>query len=72
MTEKINSNVLYCFVLVTDNCLSAARNLCAEEERLDLEAYDRLDQAERLEREARQCDEEAERLEMEARPGVSW
>ena len=50
----------------------AARNLRAEEARMDREAYEKADQAERLEREARALDEEAARLEREARQGGSW
>ena len=51
------------------NCLTAARNLRAEEARMDREAYEKAEQAERLEREARALDEEAAKLEREARQG---
>ena len=51
------------------NCETAARNLCAEEERMDREANEKAEQAERLEREARALDEEAARLERDARQG---
>ena len=54
------------------NCLTAARNLRAEEERMDKEAYEKAEQAERLESEARALDEEAARLEREARQGGGW
>ena len=54
------------------NCLTAARNLRAEEARMDQEAYEKAEQAKRLEREARTLDEEAARLEREARQGGSW
>lgn len=47
----------------------AARNLRAEEERMDQEAYEKASQAERLEREARALDEEAAKLEREAKQG---
>ena len=51
------------------NCETAARNLGAEEERMDREANEKAEQAERLEREARALDEEAARLERDARQG---
>ena len=51
------------------NCLTAARNLRAEEARMDREANEKAEQAEKLEREARALDEEAARLEREARQG---
>ena len=49
--------------------MTAARNLRAEEARMDREACEKAEQAERLEREARALDEEAARLEREARQG---
>ena len=52
------------------NCLTAARNLRAEEARMDREACEKAEQAERLEREARALDEEAAaQLERDARQG---
>ena len=51
------------------NCETAARNLTAEEARMDREASEKTEQAERLEREARALDEEAAKLEREARQG---
>ena len=53
----------------SENCLTAARNLTAEEARMDKESCEKAEQAERLEREARALDEEAARLEREAGQG---
>ena len=39
-------------MIFTANCLTAARNLRAEEGRMDRDASDKAEQAERLEREA--------------------
>ena len=52
-------------MIFTANCLTAARNLRAEEGRMDREASDKAEQAERLEREARALDQEAATLERE-------
>jgi len=49
------------------NCLTAAKNLRAEEARMDREACEKAEQAEKLDREAKALDEEAARLEREAR-----
>ena len=45
--------------------MTAARNLRAEEGRIDREASDKAEQAERLEREGRALDQEAATLERE-------
>jgi len=54
------------------NCLTAARSLRAEEERLDHEAAEKEEQARRLEQEATSLDQEAARLEREAGPVSGW
>ena len=60
-------------MIFTANCLTAARNLRAEEGRIDREASDKAEQAERLEREGRALDQEAATLEREARQqGGGW
>ena len=51
---------------IAANCLTAARNLRAEEERLDNEAAEKEEQVQRLEQEAAMLDQEAARLEREA------
>ena len=59
-------------VCITANCLTAARSLRAEEERLDHEAAEKEEQAQRLDQEATMLDQEAARLEREAGPASGW
>ena len=61
-----------CLTLIAANCLTAARSLRAEEERLDHEAAEKEEQARRLEQEATSLDQEAARLEREAGPASGW
>ena len=70
--QRSDLSAVFDIVCIAANCLTAARSLRAEEERLDHEAAEKEEQARRLEQEATSLDQEAARLEREAGPVSGW